>query len=69
MVDELAAAITDGDPSPGRLDRAAVELYHVHLPKLADAAVVDYDARESIVRHRSCAPVSRLLQLAAEPPE
>lgn len=67
MVDELAAAITDGDPSPGRLDRAAVELYHV--PKLADAAVVDYDARESIVRYRSCAPVSRLLQLAAEPPE
>lgn len=34
-------------------DDVQVELYHTHLPKLADAGVVEYDIRSQTVRYHS----------------
>ena len=70
-VDELAAAIADGTSSSGEghedaVHRTAIELHHAHLPKLADADLVDYDAADAAVRYRSHATVEDLLGLVSE---
>ncbi|WP_254769343.1 DUF7344 domain-containing protein [Salinilacihabitans rarus] len=39
--------VTDADYAP-----VTVDLFHVHLPKLADARVVEYDGRSGAVRYR-----------------
>jgi len=48
-LDDLATAVAtrqsdDGAPENEVIDRTAVSLHHVHLPRLGDADVVDYDA-------------------------
>lgn len=43
--DEDPAAVTD-DEGP---ERAEIRLHHVHVPKLADAGLVDYDTRSKMV--------------------
>lgn len=44
---------------PQRVTRA--ELHHTHLPKLADAGVIEYDSRTGTVRYRSHDRVEALL--------
>ena len=53
---ELATVVSEsvhdeGDSTEDELDRIATELHHVHLPKLADANVLDYDSRTGYVRY------------------
>lgn len=55
-LDELAEAtasraedVTPGELSADRWERTAASLHHCHLPKLADAGVVDYDIVENQV--------------------
>ena len=45
-------------------ERVAVSLHHSHLPKLADASLVEYDPRSQIVRYRGCPAVSDWVELA-----
>ncbi|WP_247730290.1 DUF7344 domain-containing protein [Halovivax limisalsi] len=50
---DVAAAIAamdgpDGGPDADP-DRIAIELHHVHLPKLADAGVIEYDPTARLV--------------------
>jgi DNA-binding transcriptional ArsR family regulator len=46
-------AAPDGEPSPtltaDDLRRAKIRLHHCHLPKLADAGLVNYDVRSRMV--------------------
>ena len=50
-LDDLAAAVaaretTESDPGADAVNRTAISLHHVHLPRLADAGVVEYDATD-----------------------
>ena len=45
-------------------DRVATGLFHRHLPKLADADLVEYDARSETVRYRGGPVAERWLELA-----
>ncbi|MFC3957076.1 DUF7344 domain-containing protein [Halovivax cerinus] len=47
-LEDIAAAVaartgTDAESSAEDATRIAIELHHVHLPKLADAGVIEYD--------------------------
>lgn len=46
-LEQLAANVAEtlhgDDVDPGELRSLAIELHHVHLPKLADAGLLDYD--------------------------
>jgi DNA-binding transcriptional ArsR family regulator len=57
VADDSAEASTDDR------DRIAVGLHHNHLPKLADAGVVEYDSRSETVRYRGGPVVSEWLDL------
>lgn len=70
-VDELAAGIADlesaaGDGGEDAVRRTAIELHHAHLPKLADADLVDFDVVDATVSYRSHAVVEDLLRAASE---
>lgn len=54
-IDDLVRCIAERESPSDELDestreRVALALYHVHLPKLADAGVIDYDSRSGAVR-------------------
>ena len=46
---------------PGH-DQIEMEFHHVHLPKLTDAGLVEYDARSTAVRYRSHDRLEELLE-------
>ena len=50
--EELAREVADadGDVSPSQAREVAVQLHHIHLPKLDEAGVVEYDADAGTVR-------------------
>lgn len=57
-VDELVDALSDRVAAdPARLE---ISLTHTHLPKMDEAAIVDYDRRSSTVRYRGSG--TRLLE-------
>jgi len=45
-------------------ERVAVSMHHTHLPKLADANLVEYDPRSEVVRYRGGPAVSDWVELA-----
>lgn len=47
-------------------DRLLIALYHLHLPKLAAADLIDYDTRDETVRYRGAPKVDRLLAVTAD---
>ncbi|MFD1586851.1 hypothetical protein ACFR9U_07640 [Halorientalis brevis] len=47
-VDDLVEILADEDDDQERL---AIDLHHRHLPKLADAGIVEYDARSNTTRY------------------
>lgn len=62
-LDELVAEL---HPERSRDDdawrRAAVDLHHCQLPKLADARIIDYDARSNTLDYRPTARTSGVLR-------
>ncbi|WP_276300309.1 DUF7344 domain-containing protein [Halorussus lipolyticus] len=57
VADDSAGESTDNE-------RLAVSLHHTHLPKLADANVVEYDPRSEVVRYRGDGLVTDWVELA-----
>ncbi|MFC7046302.1 hypothetical protein ACFQH6_13585 [Halobacteriaceae archaeon GCM10025711] len=51
LVDKVLEWEADDDRGDDYRQRVTVNLHHVHLPKLADANVVDYDPRSETVRY------------------
>lgn len=64
-VDELVDAVADGERSaPGpetHRRRVAIALHHVHLPKVADAGVIEYDPVAGTVRYDGSEALEYLL--------
>lgn len=50
---EVAEREGDGEPSRDAVEETLVTLHHVHLPKLVDAGIVEYDGDEMTVASRS----------------
>lgn len=61
-------AIKEGDPSYEWYQRITVDLYHRHLPHLADAGLIEYDVDSELVElaidRRAIDPYLRLTELA-----
>lgn len=60
---QLTRAWTDGgDDQPPPTGAIRAELHHVHLPKLADCGLLEYDPRSNTARYR---PDERVEELVA----
>lgn len=69
-IEELTETIvTDGGRTAGRSlsdeSRALTELRHIHLPKLAEAGLIEYDQRSGAVRYCSNDRVERTLEFVS----
>jgi len=62
LADRVAERESDGDDC----ETVAIALHHVHLPKLAEGGVIDYDPRSETVRYCGRPDRERLLGLADE---
>ncbi|WP_459193122.1 DUF7344 domain-containing protein [Halosimplex sp. J119] len=57
LAEAVADRETDGTaPSADEIERVAVSLHHVHLPRAADLGVLEYDAEETRVEHVETIP-------------
>lgn len=61
-LEELVSHLAGDDGSPAR-ERLGLSLRHVHLPKLAEAGVLDYDREAGRVRYRPEERVERVLRV------
>lgn len=49
--DQLAEALLADAKGVGSLNEAQIQLHHVHLPKIQQAGLIDYDAPDDTVRY------------------
>lgn len=70
-LDDLASRLAtcerwiDGDgTSDSAVEDVALSLHHVHLPRLATAGIVEYDAESNVVTPRATETASRLVRAA-----
>lgn len=61
LVEHLAERRT-GEGRPVDPDRIAIRLHHVHLPKLAEQGLVEFDPERGRVRYRPDRDVERYLE-------
>lgn len=61
LVDAVADGRSDGNDQTTHPERLAIQLYHTHLPKLAEYGVVEFDPGRRAVRYRADEQVERVL--------
>lgn len=64
LVEYVIAHSPDLDGEDG--DRVRLTLTHTHLPKLADAGLIDHDTRSGTVRYRPSSLVEEIRELVAD---
>lgn len=63
--DDLVDHLARGDwPSEGAMAREeiAIDLHHRHLPKLAEAEVIEFDPDSEVIRYLGCDRLERWIQ-------
>ena len=50
LAEQVAVWEAGSDPSEEHVDEVATDLYHIHLPKLTESSIVDFDQRSGDVR-------------------
>jgi DNA-binding transcriptional ArsR family regulator len=67
LVDQVRERAPDAKNGPPQdRDELAIQLHHTHLPKLADAGVVEYDHRSGAVRYDPDEQVETVLDSLSE---
>lgn len=68
LVDRVVTAELNGHERPGELrERVVVSLHHVHLPKLANSGLVEFDPeREEVTIREAATAVEPYLTLARD---
>lgn len=70
LVDRLVDEVAENErPDPGpanHRDRVAIDLHHVHIPKLADTDVVEHDPLDGTVTYEGPVSIAVLLDAADE---
>ena len=63
--EEIVEALLDCEPNePGPVthrERLEIDLHHVHLPTLANAAIIDYDPTSGTVEYRASGDIESFL--------
>lgn len=57
---------TNHPPEATHRERLQLELHHTHLPLLADAQFIEYDAQSKIVRQRDPTAIKQCVEAHAE---
>ena len=65
LVDHVVEQETNS-PAPDR-ETVAIELYHRHLPMLADHGLVDFDERTKTVSHRTQPEIEQVVDAGLVP--
>lgn len=66
-LDELVDYLSGKDHrAPASGERIALRLHHVHLPKLADTGVIEYNPDERRIRYQGDTSVERILDVLKE---
>lgn len=63
---KVARLRADGGSGRPSTEAARTELHHVHLPKLTDCGLVEYDTRSETVRYQPDESVEALVEFLAE---
>ena len=66
LTDHLAGAKVEADGGEPPTRTAEAELHHVHIPKLEDYGVVEYDSRSGEVRYHPHERLEALVEFASE---
>ncbi|MFC4451907.1 DUF7344 domain-containing protein [Halorussus aquaticus] len=66
VIDELVEYLLTHDPDADDRDQVALMIHHKTLPRLADAGVIDFDARSDTVRYHGSEVVDDLLAVVVE---
>lgn len=60
--EEIVDALLDCEPEPAtHRERLEIDLHHVHLPKLADSGIIDYDPMSGMIEYRAPDDLESLL--------
>lgn len=65
LVDRLAAIEREASTEGGERKDIELSLRHAHLPKLAEASIVEYDPDDAVVEYRGGTRVERWIDMAA----
>lgn len=62
LVEQISSQASDfkNDPPQGR-EKIAIQLHHIHLPKLANYGVIEFEHTTRVVRYHSDAQVETVL--------
>ncbi|WP_226042118.1 winged helix-turn-helix domain-containing protein [Natrinema sp. DC36] len=66
LVDRISPEIPSSETAATHADSLLVDVHHIHLPKLEEANLIEYDPRTKTIRYSPNGRVERVLQFVTE---